>query len=395
MSAPASIPASVHETLTPQTMPVGPPLRITFLLARADLSGGCRVIRTYAECLTARGHSVQIVSCPEPKQKLLSRLKRVFMGEGLRGRPRTVPNHFDGSSLVHKVTRRHREVSPDELPDADVLVATWWETAEWAASMPSSKGSPLFFVQHDERVFTRMDPERQRRVESTWRLDMPSVVVAEWIGEEMRQHGADPSLITLVPNAVDVERFRAEPRGKQPVPTVGLMFAWVNFKGVDIVLEAIRIARQTLPDLKIRCFGHADLKDSPLELPPNLEYQRQPPQDEIRDIYAGCDAWLFGSRCEGFGLPILEAMACRTPVIGTPAGAAPELLSARDGEEPAGILVPMEDSAAMAEAIVKVARMSEGDWRELSDRAHRVATGYSWEQACDLFEEQIREAAVR
>ncbi|MGC8714943.1 MAG: glycosyltransferase [Leptodesmis sp.] len=53
----------------------------------------------------------------------------------------------------------------------------------------------------------------------------------------------------------------------------------------------------------------------------------------MRDYYSACDAWLFPSRYEAVGLPILEAMACRTPVIGTPAGIAPEMLS--DG---AGIL---------------------------------------------------------
>jgi len=44
-------------------------------------------------------------------------------------------------------------------------------------------------------------------------------------------------------------------------------------------------------------------------------------------------------------LPILEAMACRTPVIGTPAGPAPELLGAGGG-----ILVRPEDPADMAMA---------------------------------------------
>ena len=62
--------------------------------------------------------------------------------------------------------------------------------------------------------------------------------------------------------------------------------------------------------------------------------------------------WLFGAREEGFELPILEAMACRTPVLGTPAGAALELLV--DG---AGILVPREDPDAMARAIVEVCQM--------------------------------------
>ena len=391
-------PGAPGETPAPPAPPAdasgGRPLRVTFLLKRADLSGGCRVVRIYAEALAARGHSVRIVSCPDPPERLRSRVKRALTGGGLAARPRTVENQIDGSTVPHAVVRGHQGPEPGELPDADVLIATWWETAEWVHRMPERKGRPLFFVQHDERVFSEASPEQRQKVEQAWRLGMPAVVVAAWIGEEMRKHGVPADRIALVPNAVDAERFRAEPRGKQPEPTVGLMLAWVHFKGVDVAIEAIRIARETLPGLRVKAFGHADPKDCVLEAPAGMQYRRQPPQDQIREVYAGCDAWLFASRCEGFGLPILEAMACRTPVIGTPAGAAPELLGPRADGPPAGVLVPMEDPRAMAEAILRVVGMPDPEWRALSGRAHEVATGYTWEQASDLFEAQVRKAAA-
>jgi glycosyltransferase involved in cell wall biosynthesis len=75
-------------------------------------------------------------------------------------------------------------------------------------------------------------------------------------------------------------------------------------------------------------------------------------------------------------------MACRTPVIGTPAGVIPELIRKHDG----GVLVAPEDPADMASAIVRFARMGESEWRAFSDRAHASATGYSLEDAVDLFE---------
>ncbi len=107
-------------------------------------------------------------------------------------------------------------------------------------------------------------------------------------------------------------------------------------------------------------------------------------------LYASCDAWLFASRCEGFGLPILEAMACRTPVIGTPVGAAPELLAAGGGR-----LVAPQDPAAMARMIVDVARMDDAAWREMSRQAHHTASGYTWDDATDAFEAALRRAALR
>jgi glycosyltransferase involved in cell wall biosynthesis len=107
----------------------------------------------------------------------------------------------------------------------------------------------------------------------------------------------------------------------------------------------------------------------------------------IKEIYAQCDAWLFGSRTEGFGLPILEAMACRTPVIGTPTGAAPDLLAPGGG-----ILVKPEDPQDMARAIEQICRMPDEEWRIRSRLAYTKAISYTWDDATDLFEVALNQA---
>ena len=100
--------------------------------------------------------------------------------------------------------------------------------------------------------------------------------------------------------------------------------------------------------------------------------------------------WLFSSRSEGFGLPLLEAMACRTPVIATPAGAAPEVCAGGGG-----ILVPIDDPADMARAIERVAGLPEAAWREMSDKAHATASRYTWDDATDRFEAALNRAVER
>ena len=69
-------------------------------------------------------------------------------------------------------------------------------------------------------------------------------------------------------------------------------------------------------------------------------------------------------------------MACRTPVIAVPIGAATELLG--DGT---GILVAKESSEEMAAAIVAICRQSTNDWQKCSDRAYHKAHSYSWDDA--------------
>ena len=183
-----------------------------------------------------------------------------------------------------------------------------------------------------------------------------------------------------MPNAVDLARFTAPPRGKQVVPTVGFMYTPFRPKGTDMTVEAIRLARKRRPELKVvASAGPRPRRRCRCRRRRRLHLRA--PEQKLKELYGRCDAWLFGTRKEGFGLPILEAMACRTPVIGTPAGAAPELL-----EQGGGIMVPMEDPRAMADAILKVCAMPEAEWRAMSDAAHATANRYTWEDATDRFQ---------
>lgn len=356
-------------------------MRITFILPVVDSSGGIRVIATHAAWLIGRGHHVTLVS-PPPRPPSLRERARALVREHrlLPLRPKTV-SHLDGLGAVHRVINQHRPIVDADVPDADVVVATWWETAEWVARLAPSKGRKAYFVQgHELLEYTPHD-----RVKATYRSPLRKITVAQWLVDVMRDRYGDPSCI-LVPNAVDHAVFDAPARDKQAVPTVGVMYTDTNCKGCDIALRAVAIARQTIPNLKLRSFGGA--LSPRLPLPTDTDFTVKPTVEELRRAYSTCDAWLFGAREEGFGLPILEAMACHTPVIGTPAGAAPELLAGG-----AGVLVPPEDPDAMARAIVDMCRMDNAAWRQLSEAAYARAAQYSWEPVSSKFEAALGEIA--
>ena len=357
-------------------------MKVTFVLPRADMSGGARVVSIYARKLHERGHQVVVVSRPERKPTLRERLRSKISGRPLPYAARKVPSLLDGLGVDHRMIDRHRPITAADVPDADVVVATWWETAEWVAEFPPAKGAKAYFIQHHE-VHEGLPAER---VDATWRLPMHKIVIANWLADLSKNRFGDAGF-SLVPNSVDTAQFQAPPRGKQPAPTVGMMYSHVPFKGCDIGLEAFDLASQRVPGLRLVAFG-ARGPTAQLPLPAGADFVCQPPQDSIRDIYASADGWLFASRSEGFGLPILEAMACRTPVIASPAGAAPELLAGGGG-----ILVPPEDAPSMADAIVKLCQMDEASWRDMSDRAHQTATGYTWNDATNLFEAALNKAA--
>jgi glycosyltransferase involved in cell wall biosynthesis len=85
----------------------------------------------------------------------------------------------------------------------------------------------------------------------------------------------------------------------------------------------------------------------------------------------------------------LEAMACRTPVVGTPAGAAPEILG-----KGGGLLIQHEDPQAMADAIVKILELSPKDWKKLSEEAYKISYTNTWEDSIDQFEKAINKVCI-
>ena len=249
--------------------------------------------------------------------------------------------------------------------------------------LPRSKGAKVYFIQHDERFVNQPG----QRVEATWRLPFYRITIAEWL-VKLGRDGYGIDQVALVPNGVDMEQFTAPPRSKQRTPVVGVMFSTAHFKGTEIALEAYRHAARNLAGLQLVSFGQHKPNDQ-LQLPKDAVFHYRPEQTKIRDVYAACDAWLFPSRSEGFGLPILEAMACRTPVIGAPTGAAPELI--KDG---GGILVKPQDPIDMARAIERVCRMNVDEWRAMSDAAYATARKNTWERCAQLFEASLKEAVT-
>jgi glycosyltransferase involved in cell wall biosynthesis len=381
-------------------------MRINMILPPDALAGRIRVLAIYAQHLAQRGHQVTVVQPRHPRPRFGEVMRSLWRTHRWPKAPDSGPSYFDGIVVVplaawsrdqrRPVTTRTEArvgsfrrvklphtgpITAADSPDGDLVLATWWEMAEWVWALPPSKGMKAHFVQDYEIWAGNVE-----RVDATCRLPIAKIVSAKWVANLLASRfGQEP--VALIPNSVDMELFNASPRGKQRTPTVGFCYTPLRNKGTDISIKAIEIARRQVPNLKVIAFG-SQAPTPELGLPRDAEFFHRVPDRELPSIYASCDAWLFGTRIEGFGLPILEAMACRTPVIGTPAGAAPELLV-----HGGGLLVPMEDPETMAQAIVQLCLLSEARWREYSDAAYLTASSYTWDDATDRFEgalDQIR-----
>ncbi len=349
-------------------------MRITFVLPELSLAGGIRVIAIFAQNLQSRGHSVCVVHWPPREPRWRDLAISVIKKRKLLKRP-SQRSHFDGAHLPMKRLGARRPIKDGDVPDADVVVATWWETAAPVAALSDSKGAKAYFMQDYGAPGQELE-----KVRLTWTLPMHYITIAQWL-KDLIQHENAAAIVSLVPNAVDAGKFNAPPRGKQPSPTIGFIYRSTHSKGYDIAIEAAKIAQGSVADLRVLIVSQ---EEPPQDLPSFATYYRGISDEELKEVYSSCDAWIFPSRIEGYGLPITEAMACRTPVIATPAGAAPELIPG------AGILLGSSDNAdEMANAMKTIARMPEREWRELSAAARQKIEAYSWDDATDLFEQAL------
>lgn len=352
-------------------------MRVTFVLPYAGMAGGIRVLAIYAECLQRRGHEVNVVSIPQARPSFSRRIKLLVRGRGWRLEPE--PSYFDAIDVTHHVLETARSVEDDDVPDADVVLATFWRTAPWVAALSPRKGAKAILLQGYETSPGREDPA----MDAAWRLPLHKIVVSRWLVDWARDRFGD-SNVHLVPNSVDRERFHAPARGKQVTPTVGILYATLHLKGVDVSLAALDQVRKKVGQLRVVTFG-AEQESAELPLPEWVEFHYRPPQHEIRLLYGQCDVWLCGSRREGFHLPPLEAMACRCPVVSTRVGGPLDTVD----EGVNGFLVDVEDSIGLAERLVKVLTLGEAEWKRMSDAALATAIRYTWDDATDLLESAL------
>ncbi|MEO1347135.1 MAG: glycosyltransferase family 4 protein, partial [Pseudomonadota bacterium] len=306
-------------------------LRITFLLKDlASNGGGNRVIGQHAQYLIDAGHTVTLIGLPEPRLKLRSRLRLLRNGrlrasiEPYRARVEKISDHFKSLVGYLEVLPDHRPIKESDIPASDAIIATWWETAEWMGNFTGQNGNCIHFAQ-DYEVFPYLP---QERVLSVYDRKFPTIAVSGWVKKQLEENHSNPH-VTVVNNTVDTDFFAPKSRDYASRFTVGTLLAPSPRKRSFFALDVLRQIHNLGIDIGFVAFGQD--KHS-FEIPEWVKFFENPKQTQIPEIFSSCDVWLFTSESEGFGLPILEAMACGTPVLATEAGAAIDLIDGMNGK---------------------------------------------------------------
>ncbi len=211
--------------------------------------------------------------------------------------------------------------------------------------------------------------------------------------------GADR--IRVVPNGVDKSRYRTgiDPAWGKRKYGLGAYLLYVGnllpHKNLPRLLEAFALVAKRFPH-RLVIAGKKDPRYYPaletgvkaLGLEGRVSFLDYVPQEELPALYAGADLFILPSLYEGFGLPVLEAMASGVPVIASRAGSLPEVA----GE--AAVLVDPSDVQGMADAVEAV--LGDRGMREaMKQRGLEQVKRFSWGKTARMILEVLREVGGR
>lgn len=254
-----------------------------------------------------------------------------------------------------------------------------WNGMSWIASRPA------IATLHDASLFAMppADPDVREREQRPFRqaaLHAKHFITDSHFSKtELTKHLAiEPDRIDVVHLGVDAALATGAPAHFDGVSRYVLFVGEVEpRKGLDTLLQALSrmpAERQaeialvvagrfdpasvtTLPDVRIIALGHVH-------------------DDRLASLYAGAAALVYPSRYEGFGLPVLEAMAAGTPVVASDAGGIPEA----GGD--AALYFKSGDVASLAAVLERVLTNDELA-AELRERGKLRAAQMSWDKTAE------------
>lgn len=307
------------------------------------------------------------------------------------------------------VVNRYLLDDPETVQQLNIHKARSWKTAlgQYLVQPPNSRGVDVehstFYLPHGRpsrksatSVVTVHDlipellPNTRRRldfltIKKHYVLSADHVVC---VSEATRQ-----DLIRVYPSVADrahVVHHGVDPRF-QPVPGAEsiirhpyILFVGNRdqYKDAPILISAFTRLASTYPDLHLLFVGGGSLsKDEVAQVPVSLRarvHQRTIPDAQMPAVYSAAEVLVFPSHFEGFGMPILEAMACGTPVVAARASSLPEV-----GGDACMYFTPghVEELTAQLEALLE----DEGAREKWFARGIERATGFTWHAAASQY----------
>jgi glycosyltransferase involved in cell wall biosynthesis len=340
-------------------------MKIAFVLPGGGRSGGVRCTVIAANGLIDRGHTVRIVYQRE----------RPGSVEWLRSRWMSLRYPAGGTSWLRSfrgASESFRDIQQCRFEASELVIGV----GLWGCHQLNRVSRPGIRKVHYVHGEIPWDREFMK---AAWGERVPKIGVASYLDGVIHDL-CGQRLHAVVPNGIDTREYFPSLDGESRT-AVGTVFGGSRHKDPETVVAVLERLRHDCPSVPRIVFG-ADVCPPSLR---NQNYVRFPSVAKARELYSRSLVWFLGSRSEGFGSPILEAMACGCAVVATDCGGPRDIIA--DGEN--GFLVPVGDVDRMADRIQLL--LNDRATRErIVVKARQTVQRFTWDNSVDLLERALQ-----
>lgn len=290
--------------------------------------------------------------------------------------------------------------------DFDIIhthIPTPW-SSDWSNIISRIKGKPLVVTYHNDIIGSKVADLIAKTYNATAlkllldKADRIIITQNDYINSPHLQNYKDK--VVTIPNGVDTGIFKpaADKREEKQIFFLSVLDAFHKYKGLDYLLESIGQVKKSIPDIKLIVGGKGELLDyyidktRKLGIEDNVEFKGYMTDEEVLDCYAKSTLFVLpsiSSLQEGFGIVVLEALACQTPIIST------HIVGVADDvkERGCGIIIEPKNTKKLTEAIITIIS-DKNLQRDMGIRGRRlVKEKYEWKSIAkkihDLYEELL------
>ena len=366
------------------------------------IGGAETYVSNLAKGLARRGHEVTVYCSDRPL------LPGKSLEDGINVVRMRTPATFYGTPLVlfpPKIIAERYDVIHANFPSPYLAgISAWIATARttpavltWHNDLPPvTSGAGMLVRIHDAFSGSYLNIYR-KIIATTYAYSKKSKLLSRYSEK-----------VVVIQNGVDTTRFNPRVDGEEVRQRYGLgqsrvalfvgaLTTWHAYKGVDVLLRAFKNASEKQANFKLLIVGSGNLMGKyrsmaqELGISSSVVFAGKVSDEELPKYYAACDFAILPSKdsSEGFGLVLLEAMACGKAVIGSQVGGIVEVIT--DGVN--GLLAEPNDVEALARAI---RNLFDDDQKRamMGQFGRRFAESHDWSAVAQKVESLYKEIAM-
>lgn len=267
----------------------------------------------------------------------------------------------------------------------DARACDVWHSPHY--TMPHGLRRPVVVTVHDTTYFTHPEWHERakvayftRAIRHATRAADCVIAVSETTARELAELAPGPAPVVVAPHGVDLDVFHPDDAG-DPAPSVPYIFFLGTReprKGLEVLLDAFDELAATVPDVELWIGGQVGWGKDVVGA--HRAHDRVRALGYVDDavlpgLLRGARVFTYPSRGEGFGMPVLEALACGVPVVTTADTAMSEIAGTT------ATLVPVGDATALATALADVLTWSDAERAQHGRAARARAETFSWDRS--------------